>query len=220
MLLAIDTATRMAGLALYDEVNGCIRTEESWYSANNHTIELMPRLVQMMDQQQLSPTRLTGLAVSLGPGSFTGLRIGLAVAKGLAAALSIPMVGVPTLDVVARPHQNQNLPIWAVVQAGRGRICAARYKAQRGQWHLDESYQLTTLAALCDKEKEPVLVCGELEDKERHYLRERFGLSVVIASPAFSLRRPAHLAEMAWERLERGQSDNAASLAPIYLKNP
>lgn len=220
MLLAVDTATRMAGLALYDQVNGCVRVEESWYSANNHTIELMPRLVQMMDQQQLAPNRLTGLAVSLGPGSFTGLRIGLAVAKGLATALSLPMVGVPTLDVVARPHQSQNLPIWAVVQAGRGRICAARYKAQRGQWRLDETYQLTTLADLCDKEKEPVLICGELEDKERRYLRQRFGLSVVLPSPAFSLRRPAHLAEMAWERLSLGQSDNAASLAPIYLKNP
>ncbi|MFC2038007.1 tRNA (adenosine(37)-N6)-threonylcarbamoyltransferase complex dimerization subunit type 1 TsaB, partial [Chloroflexota bacterium] len=104
MLLAIDTATRMAGLALYDQVAGRILGEETWYSVNNHTVELMPRLVRLLDQQGVTPDGLTGLAVSLGPGSFTGLRIGLGVVKGLALAGRLPLVGVPSLDVVAQPN--------------------------------------------------------------------------------------------------------------------
>ena len=77
MLLGIDTATHWASLALYDQSKGRVLSEETWYSVNKHTVELMPRLDRMMIQQSMSPSDLTGLVVSLGPGSFTGLRIGL-----------------------------------------------------------------------------------------------------------------------------------------------
>ena len=107
MLLAVDTATRLAGLALYDPGKGQVLSEEMWHSANNHTVELMPRLVRMMQQQGLAPADLTGLVIGLGPGSFTGLRIGLGVAKGMAVAQRVP-VGprrhVDPTDLVVRPR--------------------------------------------------------------------------------------------------------------------
>ena len=220
MLLAIDTATRFAGLALYDPEAGRVLGEESWYSVNRHTIELMPRVVRQTEQHGLSADDLTGLAVGLGPGSFTGLRIGLAVAKGLALSRRIPLIGIPTLDVVARPHQAQKLPIWAILQAGRGRICVANYVRRRGRWRRRGDYQLTTLEQLCELEQEPVLFCGEIEAADAQLLRQKLGLAVSIATPAFSLRRAAHLAELAWERLSRGDSDDPASLSPIYLQTP
>jgi tRNA threonylcarbamoyladenosine biosynthesis protein TsaB len=220
MLLAIDTATRFAALALYDQGRGRVLGEEAWHSVNNHTVELMPRLVRLMDQQAVSPTDLTGLSISLGPGSFTGLRIGLGVAKGLSLAHKIPIVGVPTLDVVAQPHQAQRLPIWAVIQAGRGRICVAHYVRHRGRWRRRGDYQLTTLEELCEMEQEPSLFCGEIEAADAQLIRERLGLAVAIATPALSLRRAAHLAELGWERLVRGDSDDPATLSPIYLQHP
>lgn len=220
MLLAIDTATRLAGLALYDHTTGRVLGEEAWYSVNAHTVELMPRLARLMDQQNVTPADLTGLSVSLGPGSFTGLRIGLGLAKGLALAQNLPLVGVPTLDVVARPHKAQRLPIWAIIQAGRGRICAARYARRRGRWRRQGDYLLTTLEALCEEETEPVLLCGEIEAADAQLLRQRLGLAVTIATPAFSLRRASHLAELGWERLVRGDSDDRACLSPIYLQSP
>jgi tRNA threonylcarbamoyladenosine biosynthesis protein TsaB len=220
MLLAIDTATKMAGLALYDEANGRVLGEEAWYSANNHTVELMPRLVRLMDQQNLAPADLTGLVVSLGPGSFTGLRIGLGVAKGLAQAQDVPLVGVPTLEVVARPHMAQKLPIWAILQAGRGRICVGHYVRRRGRWRRRGDFELTTVEKLCQEEESPALFCGELEKSDTIFIREQLGQAVTIASPAESLRRAAYLAELGWERLARGDSDNAATLSPIYLQHP
>src|SRR3990172_5808575 len=102
MLLAIDTATQAASLALYDE--DCVRAEVTWQSTGRHTSELMPRIVWMIEQASSAMSDLTGLAVSIGPGSFTGLRVGLAVAKGLALANDLPIVGVPTLDVIAQAH--------------------------------------------------------------------------------------------------------------------
>lgn len=220
MLLAIDTATRMAGLALYDPLAGRVLGEEAWYSVNNHTVELTPRLVRLLEQQDLSPADLTGLSVSLGPGSFTGLRIGLGVAKGLALACSLPIVGVPTLDVVAQPHMAQRLPIWAILQAGRGRICVAQYVRRKGQWRKKGDYELTTLEALCDQVEGPALFSGEIEAQDTELIRQKLGLVVMIASPASSLRRAAWLAELGWRRLARGDSDDAATLSPIYLHNP
>lgn len=220
MLLAIDTATHMAGLALYDPYKGCILGEEVWYSANNHTIELMPRLVHLLERQKIPPADLTGLVVSLGPGSFTGLRIGLGVAKGLALAQNLPIVGVPTLDVVAQPHKTQRLPIRAVLRAGRGRICVGHYIRRRGRWRRWRDYHITTLEELCSEVEEPSLFCGEIDMRDAELIRNETGSEVTVATPAASLRRPAYLAELGWERLVRGDSDDASSLSPIYLHDP
>jgi len=227
MLLAIDTATRMAGLALYDPARGRILGEETWYSNDNHSVELMPRVARLMEQQRLAPASLTGLAVSLGPGSFTGLRTGLSTAKGLALALKVPVVGIPTLEVTARPHMGQRLPIWAILQAGRGRICAAHYVRQRGNWRRQGSYLLTTVEALGDQVGDaPALFCGEIDAREAGLIRERLGGKVpersgageaVVVTPAASPRRAAYLAEIGWERLARGDYDNPVTLSPIYL---
>lgn len=220
MLLAVDTATHMASLALYDQTKGWVLGEESWYSVENHTVELMPRLVRLLEQQALAPANLSGLVVSLGPGSFTGLRIGLGVVKGLALARRLPLVGVPTLDVVAQPHMIQRLPIWAILQAGRGRICTGHYVRHRGRWRRRGDYQLTTLEKLCDQIDKPTLFCGEINTDQVDQIRERLGLATIIATPAASLRRAAFLAELGWERLSRGDSDDAATLSPIYLQHP
>ena len=122
-MLAIDTATRYAGLALYD--GDRILSEASWLSNNNHSVELMPALVRMLDQQALSAPDLAAVAVAIGPGSFTGLRIGLSVAKGLAQALKIPILGVPTLDIVAFQHSEQR-PVRGLLSTPQRALAAGR----------------------------------------------------------------------------------------------
>lgn len=220
MLLAVDTATQMASLALYDQARGWVLGEESWYTVANHTVELMPRLVRLMEQQGASPDNLTGLVVSLGPGSFTGLRIGLGVAKGLALARRVPIVGVPTLDVVAHPHMMQRLQIWAILQAGRSRICAGHYVRRKGRWRRQGNYHLTTIEELCGEITAPAFLCGELNTGDVTLVQARLGSEVVVATPAASLRRAGYLAELGWERLSRGDSDDASALSPIYLQQP
>ena len=101
MLLGIDTATHFAGLALYDQ--GQVWAEEIWYSAMTHTVELMPRVQRMLNTYRVTVEALTGIGVSLGPGSFTGLRIGLAAAKGMALPYRLPLIGISALDVLAYP---------------------------------------------------------------------------------------------------------------------
>lgn len=216
MILAIDTATQYAGLALYDQ-NG-VFCEENWFSGRNHTVELMPRLVRMLKLANLEPARLTALAVSLGPGSFTGLRIGLAVAKGLALPHKLPVIGVPTLDVVAYPFQDSALPVWAVAQAGRGRILAAGYARKKQQWQQVSEPTLTNFEELAQRLTRPALCTGEIDAAAAELLQRQSKAQVV--SPAARTRRAAYLAEIAAARLEISAQDDPDALEPIYLSTP
>jgi tRNA threonylcarbamoyladenosine biosynthesis protein TsaB len=179
----------------------------------------MPALVRVLDQQGSHAEDLSAVAVAIGPGSFTGLRIGLSVAKGLAQAQLIPILGVPTLDVLAFQHAEQRRPIWAVIQAGRGRVCVARYERRRGRWRQRGGIRLTTLDDLAELLTGRCLVCGELTRHEIAYVAERTEADIVFATPSQAMRRPACLAELAWQRFERGEQDDLATLSPIYLHN-
>jgi tRNA threonylcarbamoyladenosine biosynthesis protein TsaB len=217
MLLAIDTATQFASVALYDA--DAVWAEHTWHSADSHTVELMPVLDRMLAQQRLSPRDLTGIVVSLGPGSFTGLRVGVSVAKGLAFAASIPLVGVPTLDALAYAHASRGLPLWAVVRAGRGRICAGFYPVG-GPRPGPDDYLLTSVDGLPVSGESSLLFVGEIDQADAGRLRQRWGERAIIASPGIALRRAGYLAEVGWRRLQRGECDDLASLSPIYLQKP
>ena len=218
LLLAIDTATRSAGLALYDGER--VRAEVYWLSRDSHSTELMPALVRMLEQQGVQAKDLAAVAVAIGPGSFTGLRIGLSAAKGLAQANQIPILGIPTLDILQYQHAEQRRPIWAAIQAGRGRLCAARYERRRGRWRQRGQVLLTTLDGLAGQIAGRCLVCGELSQREIAYLAGHTAADVVFATPSQATRRPACLAELAWQRFERGEQDDLATLSPIYLHQP
>lgn len=218
MLLAIDTATHFAGLALYGQ--GRVWAEESWYSAMTHSVELMPRIQRMLATHQVAVESLAGIGVSLGPGSFTGLRIGLAAAKGMALPYRLPLIGISTLDVVAYPHQSADRPVWAIIGAGRGRIGVACYNHLEGEWTQIVSPVLTTFEGLCDLATEPALFSGEIDDRAASMLQERLGQAALIPSPALRVRCMACLAELAAARLARNDVDDIATLAPIYLQHP
>jgi tRNA threonylcarbamoyladenosine biosynthesis protein TsaB len=214
ILLAIDTSTRSVGLALF---NGSqILAEAIWESRDFHTVELAPAVVAMLTRAQLNASDLGAIAVAIGPGSFTGLRIGLALAKGLAIALHIPLVGVPTLDILAAAQAPGDLPLVAVLRAGRGRLAIARYENEQGYWKLAAKIEVWTSQELSERLTSPLLICGELNAAERRMIAEK-DTAIRVVSPAQSLRRPACLAEIGWQRWQNGQVDDASALSPIYL---
>jgi len=214
MLLAIDTSTKQMGLALYDgdQVIG----EFLWHSRHYHTVELAPAVADLLTRSSLKVDAIKTLAIALGPGSFTSLRVGLAFVKGLALARHLPIIGIPTLDVVAAAQVVRDLPLAAVLQAGRGRLALGRYKAVDETWQADGEPQVTTADELAENIRKPTIVCGELTADERQRLARK-RVNVLMASPAACVRRPAILAEVAWERWQAGAEEDAAALAPIYL---
>ena len=217
MLLAIDTSTRQAGIALYEGVRGLV-AEYNWHSANRHTEELMPAIAQMLAQAGVQPSGLRAVAVALGPGSFTGLRVGLAAAKGLALAHGLTLLGIPTLDAVAYPHQAQPVPIIAVLQAGRGRVYWAPYAHGPGGWAAQEPPRLSTVPELANTVVRPLMFVGEVTGADQETLISWAGRPRVNFLPAaLTMRRGGYLAELGWTRFGAGESDDHASLSPIYL---
>lgn len=214
MLLAIDSSTRWVGLALFDGQQ--IISEMVWQSQNHHTVELAPAVADLLDHSGVSRTDLQAVGVALGPGSFTSLRIGLALAKGLALALHIPVIGIPTLDFLAAAQPIQNIDLAAVLQAGRGRLAVVWYKAEDGAWKAQTESVIMTVQQLEQAIERPTLICGELDGEERQTVARKWK-KVTLAPPALCVRRPAYLAEMAWKRFEKGDFDDAITLSPIYV---
>jgi tRNA threonylcarbamoyladenosine biosynthesis protein TsaB len=219
MILAIDTATRCASIALYNRTG--VLAEESWRSENNHSVEVMPAIIRLMERQGASLQALTGIAVALGPGSFTGLRIGMSLAKGLSFALQVPILGVPTLQISAYAAGDPGCPVIAIAEAGRGRICVGRYLHSEGLPVLQGQIELYRSSDWGPDLTEYVLVTGEIDSAladRLSSLPDAENLSIV--SAAGSMRRAGFLAELVWERLQRGDSDDLDTLEPLYTLHP
>ncbi len=217
MLLAIDTATRLASLALYDGES--ISAETTWIAHENHTTTLLPEIDRLFALTGHTFDELHALGVSLGPGSFTGLRVGMSVAKGLALTRHIPVVGIPTLDVVAYSQRRLAEKICALIFAGRGRYSAARYKTVgEGVERVTDYFlgRLDELLAWARESSDGLLFSGEVDKALGMTIRGRLP-QALIASDSDRLRRAGYLAEMAYNRLAHGTFDDLATLAPIYL---
>ncbi|MHB9034633.1 MAG: tRNA (adenosine(37)-N6)-threonylcarbamoyltransferase complex dimerization subunit type 1 TsaB [Anaerolineae bacterium] len=219
MLLAIDTATRWASLALYDETG--IISECNWRCLGNHTVEILPTLDLMLRRAGAQPSVLRAVAVARGPGSFTGLRIGMSVAKGLCLALNIPLLAVPTLDTIAYAVGDPGGPLYAVLELGRDRICAARYRFDNGSPVSEDPPFIGSMENWQIEAPEQVVVTGEINSElAEKLLRHAQAENIAISSLAGSARRAGYLAELAWQRLQEGESDDLDTTDPVYLHLP
>jgi tRNA threonylcarbamoyladenosine biosynthesis protein TsaB len=215
MLLAVDTSTAQVGLAVYDGAQ--MIGEYAWRSmqGSRHTVELAPAISELLRRCGLTMDDIRALGVALGPGSFTSLRVGLSLVKGFALARGLPLVGIPTLDILAAAQPLARLPLLVAIPAGRGRFASSRYKRSKRGWQAKGPTRVVTLKTLMDEVKGPVIVCADLTHEERRKLAEKAEIQLV--SPAQAVRRPAVLAELAWRRWQAGDVDDRATLAPIYL---
>lgn len=214
LLLAVDTSTRWSGLALYDGAQ--VQGESWWQTQTRHSVELAPAVERLLRQAGVSAGEVDCFAAALGPGSFTSLRIGLAFIKGLALATRRPVVGVPTLDVLVAALPPADLPLAALLQAGRGRLALTWYEWRRNRWVSRGEPEVTTAQELSDRTETPILICGEMSNEDRNLFLKRKRV-LRLASPAQCVRRPSWLAELAWEMWKDGKTSDPVALSPIYL---
>ncbi|GAB4477430.1 MAG: tRNA (adenosine(37)-N6)-threonylcarbamoyltransferase complex dimerization subunit type 1 TsaB [Anaerolineales bacterium] len=213
LLLAIDTSTHWVSVALYDGAN--ILCEHTWLSRDYHTVELAPTVQEALQRLGMKAGQLTCVAVAIGPGSFTGLRVGIALAKGLVIAAHIPLVAVPTLDILAAAQPALNLPMIATLRAGRGRLALRRYEFQNGTWQAQGDYRILTVEQLVESIDHPTYLCGEFDAAERQTLVAH--PNVRLALPTLCLRRAGKLAEIGWDLWRAGKVTDPETLSPIYL---
>lgn len=209
LLLALDTSTSTASVALFDGQR--VLSETTWLAGREHSTRLLVEVEAAFERIGRRPPQLTGVVVARGPGSFTGVRVALSVAKGLAAGLGLPLWGVSSLDVVAYAAGQVEHPVQAVLEAGRGRYATALYVAGR----CVATARLASLDELEASIEGTTLLIGELSPEAR----SRFAAHAHarLASAAASVRRAGYLAELGWRLAQAGESGDASTTDALYV---
>ena len=222
MLLAIDTATDILSLALH---NGDVLLAECTLTVGRgHSARLAPLVDQIMAYSNVAAADLTALAVAVGPGSYTGLRIGIALAKGMAAVNHLPVVPLSTLDITAagQTFYDPQAALIALAPAGRNRVLSAEYRVQQGRWKAQSPIRLQSWEELLDSLEGPICLTGEINQQGLQQVQRAIaaGQNIRLLPPAERLRRAGFLAEEAQRRLRQSQDYPADRVMPIYLKSP
>ena len=248
MLLAIDTSTRQLGVAFY--ANERILGEVNWVAGYHATEQLMECINQLwamiansgqVPESAVPPesgetaTTMDGLhalaqcqipisavAVVGGPGSFSGLRVGMATAKGFCLTLGVPLVTVPTLDAIAYPHlQSSNLHVCALLQAGRGEYYVGLYRSVAKNWRRLEDYAIREIADISARIVKRTIICGEISAEHRVYIEERVEKKLLVfPSGLSSVRRAGTVAVLGAENLAKGWIVEPLTAEPDYLRRP
>ncbi len=223
MIIAIDTATETASVAIAHPEGG-IAAELTWRAGRNHTMHVHPTLRHVMMLAGIMTNDLTGVVATRGPGSFTGIRIGLATAKGLAQGLDVPIVGVGTLAAAAYGAVHLGRTVWSVVNAGRGQYAAATYTASEddGVTRLVAEAILSPeeLVSLMAERDEDCVLTGEFDEGLAETAQSSLGDSLTIGPDVVRTRTAANAARLGLLRLQRGDVDDVATLEPLYLRPP
>jgi tRNA threonylcarbamoyladenosine biosynthesis protein TsaB len=210
VLLAIDTCTQRSSVALRDAFT--LRAECSWESDRHHTAAVSAQIHRLMQSCGIAPAQIGAVAVAIGPGSFTGVRCGLSIAKGMAVARNIPLIGVSAFEVIASAQPKHQLPVFALVEAGRSRAAVCRYEWQGDTLHAASQWTIQRWQEFADSIDAPAWVCGDLSPELAALLEMR----ATIAPAPNNLRRAGFLAELGYARWLNGETDDVFSLMPIY----
>ena len=219
LILGIETATAQVGCALggHEGVRASIHTAR----AKRHCENLTPAIEFLCVQAEVTLDEIGLVAVDVGPGLFTGLRVGLATAKAIAFARRVPMIGVSSLDLLAFPVRFSNRLIVAAIDARRGELYHAFYRQVPGGVQRVRDYAVGTpddlMSELVATGEELLLVGDGI-----HRYRETFeGLAKVeIVDQASSQPSAASLVQLAHARALREDFAQPADIEPIYLRRP
>lgn len=215
-VLAIETSGRVGSIALADA--GVIVAEEVFPHGLKHAAEIIPMIDRLCRSQGWVPKQLEHLYVSSGPGSFTGLRIGITLAKTLAFATGVKLVSVPTVRALAEnaPADVKHLVI--VLDAKRDQIFTARFERMADGWVEREPAHLDSLTAMLERSPRPVHLLGEGIPFHEKFLMKDAG--VIIAPPELWSARASTVLKIGTEMALRGDFANPELLAPVYIRKP
>lgn len=211
LMLAIDTSTASASLALCRD--DLVLAEVTWRAGREHSRSLTQQIRNILHLSAVSPREIDEVAVALGPGSFSGIRVGLAEAKGLSLALGLPLVGIPTLDVIAWQAAPLAARVLAVLPAGREQMYASEYAGLGADQRRVGEYRIVSLdEAACWGAGR--LVAGEGWDA----LQNRVGTPLHTLPGGHQLRRAVFLAELGRRRLHTDRAEELHMIEPLYLR--
>ncbi len=217
VILALETATTCGSLALVTE-DRCL-AEFSLNTTTTHSRRLLSGIDWLLAQCELSWPQIGAIAVGLGPGSFTGLRIALSTAKGLCMATGKPLIGVGTLDGLAGQFPFSSLPICPVVDARKNEIYTALYRCnEQGMPEKTAGPMVIKPQRLQEFITTPTLLVGDGLPLYGQMLKELLGESALLAPTELCFARAASIGSAAWHLFRQGTFLDPATTVPIYVR--
>ena len=215
-ILSIDTATKSCSVAIASEDS--LLAEATMVKTQTHSKHLMRMIDQVLKMAQIEIRNLDGFSVTKGPGSFTGLRIGISVAKGFAAASGKPFVGISTLEALAYQAGNRLPLVCPMIDARRGEVYCSRYRYDNGIYINETSARaLPVEKALVDL-KEPCVFIGNGALFYRSIITETLGSSAFFAPRFYHTIRATTVASLSLERFLRQDTDDVEAFVPYYIR--
>lgn len=219
-LLAID-ASGIAGSVAYLK-DGKLAGEYYFCDKLTHSQTIMPMLEHMKSLIQIDLDTVDAVAVTAGPGSFTGLRIGVTAAKALALALNVPIIGVPTLDVMANGIPFTEHYICPIMDARRNQVYTALYKGTEGKVERLTEHMATDINDYLESLKErdgKIIFLGDGVAVYRETITSLLGAERALFAPSFcNLQHASVLAAVAEQLYHEGKSEDPSTFVPIYLR--
>ena len=218
VILALETATMCGSVAILTE-NRCV-AEFSLQTGETHSRRLLAGVDWLLQETGIERSAIDAVAVSLGPGSFTGLRIGLATAKGLAMASGAKLIGIGTLDGLAAQFlAAENILICPVLDARKKEVYCGFFRSDsQGIPMLQGEYQVITPEALCDKIDEPVVLLGDGAGIYGDLFQENLAGFLRLASPGVYFPRAATIGLLALAKWQKDEFLDPATVGPIYVR--
>jgi tRNA threonylcarbamoyladenosine biosynthesis protein TsaB len=216
-ILAVDTATASGSIALLEDTR--LMAEWTLHSAQTHNRRLLKHIDLFLKDLGWTLDQLDGFAVTIGPGSFTGLRIGVTTIKTLAWALGKPFVGISSLDALAAPFGYASYPVCALIDARKGEIYHAFYHPDgKGHIRLLAPFQVDSPERIVEKIQGPTLFCGDGWPLCRKLFESKLGDRAVPASGSYHSIRAGHLGELARKRLQEQSGEDPMTCVPLYVR--
>jgi len=220
MILALNTSTLQFGLALLEE-DGNIRAEYFMSKGKGHFGSLMPALDFLVTSSKSDIHDLEGIIVAMGPGSFTGLRVGLSTAKGLSHGLEVPIIGVSSLEAMAYQLSYSGFPVISVLDSRKYEFFAARFiwgddhaLVRNGK---DVCLKVEDLSSLC---KEPALFVGNDFTGQGSLIKEMLGPRAILAPAHLWNPKASAVGILGLKRFHARNFDDSQQLSPIYMRPP
>lgn len=219
IILALDTSSIVASVAIMDEEK--LIGEYTINHKKTHSQKLMPMIAEIMESCEIKMEDVDYVAVAEGPGSFTGLRIGVATAKGLAHAVNIPVVGISTLDALAFNLAFTQGLICPILDARRGQVYTGVYKWELGGLYPIEEPMAITIDELMDKlmeRPEKVIFLGDGVQKHKDDIMNKLGDRMEVAPKSDRMPKAAAIAELALKAIHKNHIKSFYQLTPEYLR--
>lgn len=218
-ILAVDTSSSVAAAAVVD--NEKLLGEYILNHKKTHSHKLMPMIKEMLDSLELTPYDIDVFAASNGPGSFTGLRIGVTTIKSMAYAVNKPVIGVCTLDALAYSVSESKNIICPIMDARNGQVYTALYKWDNNMPHSITRYMgvhVSELVELIKGEKQPVIFIGDAVDIHKVYFESKLGDMCKFAPTNLMYRTAWSVAQIAVVKAVNGEQQSCFDMVPYYLR--